>query len=467
MIIGTVLAAVICWIIIIKGWNAGIIYNDITLLTKVAKNSNTNHKDVTLLTESVRDTYRSYPTLSYINFAICSSYWEQQTNALYNMWSLQKWANITGFRILEPFSQGSNLEFSGGILYYSNFARSLRFGDYFDLDFWNNMTMKNYGVRPLENWSTYALSELRKTVVVILLYHTSPQGVYVDNDIGKHPKCVGMKKKFYNRHAKLFSELQIEAVRNTCFVFGSSHFTLSLQQFNSHIILDNVNVWFSEWRGIWSGRIPINDHKELGRSYGGKEKIQTMVKASQRVLRDSKKYVNTYLKADFNEYTAIAFRTSNRKDVLIMKKKYSREQVFQYFYKCTEEVKNVLLQYPSNHTSLSIDLGKYGDTAGSREYFKINGDGEKLFKYILKVIYGNKSIDEYHNELIKAANGIKDTGYIGLIEKTVAENGKRLIVVGGYSNFQASMVQKFKAKHSNCQGCVIPICYAGPEVPWG
>ena len=85
---------------------------------------------------------------------------------------------------------------------------------------------------------------------------------------------------------------------------------------------------------------------------------------------------------------------------------------------------------------------------------------------MIKIVYGNKSIDEYHNELIRAANGIESTGYIGLIEKTVAENGKRLIVVGGYSNFQASMVQKFQAKHENCQDCVIRICYAGSKVPW-
>ena len=70
-----------------------------------------------------------------LNFAICSSYWEQQTNALFNMWSFQKWANISGFRVLEPFVQGSNLQFTDGILYNYNFAKSLRFGDYFDLDF--------------------------------------------------------------------------------------------------------------------------------------------------------------------------------------------------------------------------------------------------------------------------------------------------------------------------------------------
>ena len=143
-----------------------------------------------------------------------------------------------------------------------------KIGDYFDLDFWNNMTKKHYGIPPLENWSTYvhALSESRQTVVVVLLYHFSPQRIYIDNDIDKHPKCVGMKKKFYSRHDVFFSKLQIEAVKNVCFVFGV-HFTLSLQKFNSYIVLENANVWFSEWRGIGHGRIPINDHKELEHNF--------------------------------------------------------------------------------------------------------------------------------------------------------------------------------------------------------
>ena len=104
-----------------------------------------------------------------------------------------------------------------------------------------------------------------------------------------------------------------------------------------------------------------------------------MVKASPRVLRDSRKYINTYLKVDFNEYTAVAFRTGNRKDVLIRQKKYSRKDVIGYFYKCAEEVKNVLLKYPSNHTSLSIDLGRFGDMSGSHDYFEINNDGKNYW----------------------------------------------------------------------------------------
>ena len=73
-----------------------------------------------------------------------------------------------------------------------------------------------------------------------------------------------------------------------------------------------------------------------------------------------------------------------------------------------------------------------------------------------------KSINEYHNELIRAANGIEDSGYIGSMEKTIAENAGKLIMVGGYSFFQRSIIMNFQTNNENCQDCVVLICF-GPD----
>ena len=231
-----------------------------------------------------------------------------------------------------------------------------------------------------------------------------------------------------------------------------------LHQFNSYIIQNNdVHVWFPVWRGFQYDRIPIIDHELLLRTYEdkNKDKIQDMVKTSKRILLDSRKYVKSVLNVDFHGYTAVAIRTGSRREVLQVVDKYSRKDVIQYFHKCAEKVKHALLENPLGPVFLSI----YG-------FFKVNDDGTKLFKFVLNTVYGNKSIDEYENELIRAANGIEDSGYIGSMQKTIAENAKHLIVVGGYSDFQASMVTKFKAKNENYQNCTTLICYAGPKRPW-
>ena len=189
----------------------------------------------------------------------------------------------------------SALALTDQILYVYNFTNVLSFRDYFDLDYWTIKTKEKHGIPPLEKWDTFALSTLKKTVVVILAYDVFPVGEYVGDDINKHRDCVEQKNQFYNLHAKLFDRLQIQVVRNVCFVFNhKANSSITLHLFNSLILLDNdVNVWFSFWQGIQLDRIAISDHSELYRDYGGEEKILAMVRTSPRVLKESRKFVNT------------------------------------------------------------------------------------------------------------------------------------------------------------------------------
>ena len=446
--------------------------NGSTMVT-TSKNTNTSTitiKDTNMSLTVVKDAKLPFVTVDNHNntvskfkdvrFTIVYSYWEQQTNAILNMWSLQKWANFMGFKVLEPFAYQSTLAFTDEILYHYNFTNVLRFRDYFDLNFWINKTKEKYRIPPFERWDTFAVSPLKKTVVVILAYDVFPVGEYVGNDINKHPDCVKEKNTFYNQHAKLFDRLHIQVVRNVCFVFNyKAESPIPLHLFNSLILQDdNVNVWFSYWRGIQFDRIAISDHYKLRRDYDGEGNILGMVRTSPRVLQDSRNYVNTILKVNFKEYTAVAYRTGNRRTELV-RNGYSREQVIQYFRRCAEQIKQTLVNMSSSAKFLSIDMGRFGDLTAAYKYFQINNDGTKLFTFILDNVYGNKSIGEYENELIRAANGIEDSGYIGAMQKTIAENAKHLIVVGGKSSFQRSMVATFTKSNQNCRMCVTRICY--------
>ena len=441
--------------------NLPVTVEDANLTDKTVKGVNTlvNVEDANVLV-TVGNAKSTDKTKNF-RFAVVNNYWEQQTNAILNMWSMQKWAKLMGFKVLEPFAYQSTLGITDKILYDYNFTNVLHFSDYFDLDFWTKESKKKYGIPPLEKWDTFVLAPLKKTVVVILAYDVFPVGEYEGVNISKHPDCVKQKEIFYNQHIKLFNKLQIQVVRNVCFAFNyNAKSQISLHQFNSLILPDsNVHVWFSSWRGIKFEicRIAISDHHELYRSYEGEGKILGMAKASPRVLNDSRKYVSTVLNTNFKEYTAVAFRTGNRRTLLVTSG-HSREKVMGYFYECAKMVHQALLKISSRAISLSVDLGRFGDLTASG-YFKINDDGSKLFKFILDNIYSNKSIDKYHNELIRAANGIEDSGYIGSMVKTIAENAKHLIVVGGLSSFQRSMITAFIKRNKNCQDCVTRICY--------
>ena len=213
--------------------------------------------------------------------------------------------------------------------------------------------------------------------MVILLYESLPVGEFIDNGISKHRHCKQQKENFYSKHAKIFDKLHIHAVRNVCISFGTFNKGISLYHFNSLILLDNnTNVWFSEWRGIQLNRMAITDHLELRRNHGGEDSVLAMIKTSPRILKDTRKYVNTILKTDFKEYTAVSFRATNKKTALVYSG-HSRDYIIQYFQKCAEKVKLELLKNPSSIKFLSIDLGRFSDLTSVYGYFKINDDGNK------------------------------------------------------------------------------------------
>jgi len=70
-------------------------------------------------------------------------------------------------------------------------------------------------------------------------------------------------------------------------------------------------------------------------------------------------------------------------------------------------------------------------------------------------VFGNKTIDEYHKDFITAANGIEDSGYIGSMQKYIAENAECLVVIGGRSSFQRSII----LHHKLISTCVKYLCY--------
>ncbi|XP_065906602.1 uncharacterized protein [Dysidea avara] len=398
--------------------------------------------------------------------ALCVSYWEQQTNSLLNMWSFQKWANQSGnLRVVEPFAANSVLGFPRGDFKNFNFSNALRFRDYFDLEYWTKETA-NYGIPPMVTWDTFIRYASKKVVVVILAYEVSPGGVYINDDIKNHEECVTELIRFKRFTQSLLDRFHFEVVKIVCFAsYATNEGQLypTLEEFNSYIIdsdhkddvTHSVTLWFSFWRGVQYDRITINN-QIIQR---GEENALAMVRPSPKIFEDSKRCVKTVLKVDTNEYTAVAFRTQSRKNAMTSHR-YSRDAILAYFLKCASDISVVLKGLKTNQSLLSIDLGRFGDlTSGSYYDYDSNntfdGKGTKVFQTALNAVYGNKTVDEYHNDFIRAANGIEDSGYIGAMQKAIAENAKCLVVIGGHSSFQRSMIQH----HRDKSDCVKYICY--------
>ena len=74
------------------------------------------------------------------------------------------------------------------------------------------------------------------------------------------------------------------------------------------------------------------------------------------------------------------------------------------------------------------------------------------------MLYGNKTVSEYEEDFVTAANGISDTGYIGTIQKAISLKAKCIVVIGGFSTFQDSLLAEFKENSH----CITLLCYGKP-----
>ena len=391
-------------------------------------------------------------------FVVCYSYWEQQTNALINMWSLQKWASKSRLKVVEPFAVDSVLEFPGSVLYQHQFDNALHFRDYFDLDYWTEKTAK-LGIEPLVTWETFLKYANRKVILAVTTFDANPPGVYVNDEINKNKKCKYEQDKIWHNTKSLFKFLHFKIMKTVCYAISYKlKNILSFEKFNSYLIPDsNATIWFGYWYGI--GRFPMTGDKTLNRVYGGIENVLAMVRASPTIITDSRNYVNTVLNADFREYTAIVIRSARRYAEMVLKG-CSPSDVMSYFMRCVGKLNKILDKSGSTSYFLGTDIGKFGD----RTAYKLNdNDSAKLLQQLLQVLYGNKTIDVYENEFIKAANGVGDRGYLATMQKTIAEHAKCLIIMGGYSTFQKSIILNYE--NGGQFKCVRYLCYEDPVKP--
>ena len=410
------------------------------------KNTTSNKIDVTAMktaTEVINTNISS--SVSFRKFVFCYDYWEQQTNAILSLWSLQKWANLSGnFSVVEPFVRNSFFGSTSDLTKQHHFDKALRFRDYFDIERWTKRTAK-YGIPPLVSWSTFTQHTSKEVIVVLLAYNANPGGYYEGDKIKNNRRCKEESQKHMGNINSLLNSLKLKVVKTLCYAYYKKNNNKQLSEFNSLLELErNATILFSFWRGIEPGRITI-DEPLLQRQR--ETDILSMIFPSSKIEHSSRKYLKSTLNVGIQEYTAIVFRAARRQQVL----KLSVTKAIESYYKCFSRLPDMLRNLGLK-VYLSTDLGRFGDKQSS----SITGRKE-LFQRVLSVVYnGSKTISSYEKEFVTAADGIVDTGYIAEMQKTIALNAKCIIMIGGFSAYQDSIIVHYNTSNRTC---IKYLCY--------
>ena len=407
-------------------------------------NINTNHTTAI----SHKSTLHSVNDAHSKGMILVILYAEQQVGAAMNMFSLQKWAKFVGASVVEPFVENSMFKLPI-VTSQKQLDARLRFRDYFDINIYNNMSIVMNGT-PLIPWETFIDQAPKKYIFVAILnsLRKVERPIYIEDEIMEQELCNGSLNHLTDKYSFYIDHLlQARLVRRVCLSFYNT--IMDIDKFTD-IIYGNFNpsdviVWFQVWKGFaHHDRVRV-----LQEHYFRSKQTFTMLHTSKRISDDSEKYIRKFLKSEPGKYTAISMRTITRA------KSIPRSSHQSFFDNCIKKLGSVI-----NSTStifVAIDLGRFGDRVENNfvDKFVIKNIETEVFR----TLYNNSlTLQKWEQSFIQVTNGIRDSGYIATMQRTIVENGQCLVLFGGKSNFQRTLLLTYKEKHIN-KTCIYEVCY--------
>ena len=368
-------------------------------------------------------------------YILVASFREQQTRASESLFGLQCWARGFYVNIVEPYVENSRLMMP---LNSSQHAL-LRYRDVFDLGLWQLLSVQ-HDFAPLASWEDFLAKAPRRLIVVRFKYLTNTTIMHRnENDSIVHMAvddafkegCRSASKELLKKISFLTERHNFTVVRNVCINFAHGD-KLTLYQFNKHIYGEMepelASVLIDEWRGFTSRvengkRVVLSDACPLSSAVNS----QPYAWPSRQLICDARKYRQKYLLQNI-EYIAVMLRTEK-----ILKINNSMEFMAHYLNMTVSEWRTMKTKYGIQRTYLTMDIGKFGSASLLERRDERLTPFMPLYEAFVKTVLGPQTtIGKWETEFESVASH-NDSGYIGSLQKTVAAQGKCMVLAGGGS----------------------------------
>ena len=395
------------------------------------------HTETRLDSSHPASMHSSKPAVS-SGFVLATTFYEQQNMGSKNMLQLQCWAASLGILVVKPTMKDSFLKTP---LSEDDQKKALKFEDFFNLTDWSREA-KHYGYSALVDWNEFLAKAPKKVITVSFKYPTlallklrqkkgeavihPAQGERYKDDCNIH---------WLNEHDVSFLQSSnFVIVRQVCFnfLYGDQ---LSSEGFNRHIYgefsPDQVTVVMDMWRGIGSGQRVLVQH-----SCHSVPAVNEVIAPSNRVVSDAETYAKIHLAG--GPYLAIIGRLEMSSMTTHKSISYCLEAM-QQKWKELKEVTGL------PRTFLSIDIGRYGS-----KHFRFHLDPtlKDSLAHLLQSVYGMSTTVESWESTFQSVSGLKDAGYIGLLQMVTVSRAKCILFVGGGA-FQRHALHLYQGLHPN------------------
>ena len=368
-------------------------------------------------------------------------FYEQLTMSTGHLAHLQCWSRTLGpsMSVATPFVRHSLLT-----LPFDEDEHMLPLEDIIDIDMWQNHTAHEDGLSPLMGWDEFLASAPKDLIVVIIRYSslgvTRVKGSPGSRPLGERYKT-GCKQSGLNPvQQRFFDKNGFKTVRSVCVNYLESEDCPNLESFNSHILGEfdssKVSIFIDEWRGLAEPQRINLINFTLCR---GQENFRRYIFPSKKILRDADSYIQTYFPSGKFLSVIVRFEMT-----WITSKKTVEERIPYCTHLILHELSTLRRDLGINNTFLSVDIGKYGsNTFSKRNYY---GGFENISHFLESVYGGTLKVGEWE-KTFDGVSGIADSGYNGMLQKTIAMKASCVLFSGGGS-YQRNGLQIYKRLHS-------------------
>lgn len=408
------------------------------------------------------------------SFTLSIRYMDQATWGARRLRSLQCWASQLdrAMRVVEPSINNTYLQAPvrkpvDGVL---------RFGDVFDINWWNQYGLVEAGFQSLVSWDEFFLYAPRKTILVEIVYQ---RDVWCFEDSLQESGCtLNEVKKFWMKTLRGFS---FKVIRRVCIDFGDLEDVITMEELNEYIFgkipVDMpVTVVFNDWRG------PLREATKAGENNcilryrdttcspsGPTGLIHDVtinaLRPTPEMFHSAEVYASKYLNGNSTRYVAVMVRW----ELMFLEHIYHEVKAANNSGSgCNGQIKDYVskIQETKGITTafLATDVGKYGSKImqpGINLYGKAHYDrGKNLTEEILQTLYGRPITLEQYDQQFAEFGGteVSPTYFVPQLQKAIAARADCLLLVG-WGSFHENTLDLYNMLHEG-QECYdnIPHC---------
>ena len=382
-------------------------------------------------------------------YTLFYSVFEESTNGAKNIWQFQILAKQLGMHVVEPFVIDSTFRMDA---LAPPFNQSLRFGDYFDIEKWNEMVVRHGGT-PLVKWEEFLLNAPREAIVLYTMKSSDlPEPLIIAYDDDLTTKCNVGKGAIRARDINWF-KTRFNITKVMCYYCATNKkHSMSIDKFSSYIFGDKkpteVTIILAGWLGIRQSRVDVGPKSMFSSAFAP----SLAFPVSNRIVQAYQSYKTLYI--GDHKYVGIVFRTHHVLYFSPLVGSFANQS--KYLLQCSKKLSNVLDKVREKwKIFLAYDMGTFGSIAYATGMAKqLAPLRDQIF---LDVFNGSLQIEQREEMLIRAAGGITDRGFIAQLEKMISTNADCIILLGPHSGFIRSSAALYMSLRKT-KRCIISVC---------